>query len=57
VVRFQVNAKGRVVNPKATGLDEKLQDCVRRQVVRIRFPKPKDGGTVDVTMSLILAKR
>jgi hypothetical protein len=43
VVMFTVNAKGEAIESSASGVPEKLGDCIVAEVARWRFPAPTDG--------------
>lgn len=51
-VNFQINATGRgvrtFVKSKGDGFSKKGLTCIKRVVSRIKFPRPKGGGYVDV---------
>ena len=48
-VQFVIDARGNVATSSATGLHNKVAQCVASVVRRIRFPAPKGGGIVKVS--------
>ncbi len=57
VVDLEIDAAGTVTKAKAAPMgfvDDALGTCIDAKVVRWRFPKPGDGGTVHVSMPLLL---
>ena len=48
VVRFHISPAGTVLNVKADGFDNAVTSCVATAIKRITFPKPRDGGMVQV---------
>jgi hypothetical protein len=52
-VAFMIAPDGTVQTSKATGLDDSVASCVAGVVKNISFPRPSDGGPVQVTYPFI----
>ncbi len=48
LVRFFIDASGNVTSSSAQGVDPTVADCIARVVHQIQFPRPRDGGGVQV---------
>jgi hypothetical protein len=53
LVRFTIMPTGKVLKPRASGMTRKLGRCVVGVFARLRFPKPKGGGLVQVRYPLV----
>jgi len=49
---FKISAEGTVASSSADGVDQTVSECVAGVIGAIEFPKPKDGGVVDVKYPL-----
>ena len=49
---FKISADGVVATSSANGVDPAVSECVAGVIGGIEFPKPKDGGVVDVNFPL-----
>jgi hypothetical protein len=47
VVNFQIAPDGRVTNSKASGMDQKVADCVAGVIKTVQFPPVRTGGYVN----------
>ena len=47
-VQFMINASGTVASSTGAGMDSKVANCVAAVVKNIEFPKPSNGGSVQV---------
>ncbi len=56
-ITFTVDTHGKVLDPAAAGLTEKVDSCISDQMNawRFAFPKDKDGDPTDVTFHVSLA--
>jgi hypothetical protein len=47
-VTFMISGSGTVVSASGQGFDSKVTSCVTSVIKNIEFPKPTDGGNVQV---------
>ncbi len=54
---FTITAAGRTADVTAVGMHQEVSDCVRRLLLRMRYPKPEAGGTTSVTYPFLFTTR
>lgn len=54
-VSFTIGADGHVTNSAGSGVDPEVADCVAQVIKDIEFPKPKNGGTVEVNYPFVFS--
>lgn len=55
VVTFTITPNGTVATASAKGVHADVEDCVGHAFTQMEFPKPKDGGKVDVVYPFVFA--
>ncbi len=54
MVELTISSKGKVVSSAATGVDPALARCIADVIKTLEFPKPNDGGSVQVSYPFTL---
>lgn len=54
VARFRITPNGRVASATATGVDREVASCIAAVIEGLEFPRPNDGGSVQVSYPFTL---
>ena len=58
VMRFTISPSGRVTNAKVvSGMSGKVDACVTKVFLGLRFPKPHDGVSIGVSYPFVFAPK
>ena len=52
---FTIGPRGNVIRTTTRGLNKRIRACLRRELRRMRFPKPRGGGIVKVRYPMYFA--